>query len=317
MKIGILGVSNIAKTSALAMKQSGSEIVAVLSRDLDKAEKFKAELEARRAYDDLDAILADEEVDTVYVGLPNALHFEYAKKCLLANKNVLLEKPFTMTYKEALELKNIAVSRHLYLFETITTIYQPLVSSLKEKIEMIKPLHLAILNFTKYSSRYDDYLNGLNPNNFNPSMGGGALLDLNIYNLHLANLLFGRPLKAKYDANDQTGIDTSGIIHLKYPGLLVECIAGKDSDSESFVLISGEKGMIKVTGSPSIVKNYTFIDHNGNTESESDDTDPYVNEFKAMDRFIKKGAYKAHLELLDWTLNIMKQLDHIRSDKQI
>ncbi len=315
MKIGILGVSSIARTSALAMQESGSKIIAVLSRSLEKAEKFKDELGAKRAYDDLDQILSDEEVDTVYVGLPNSLHFEYAKKSLLANKNVLLEKPFTMTYKEALELKNLAISRHLYLFETIVTLYQPLVSEIKEKIEKIKPIHLAILNFTKYSSRYDDYLNGLNPNNFNKEMGGGAMLDLNIYNLHLANLLFGRPQKAKYEANDETGIDTSGVIHMKYPGLLVECIAGKDCDSESFALISGEKGMVKIEGSPSIVKNYTYIDHDGNKESKVDDTDSYVNEFKAMDRFIKKGAYKEHLDLLDWTLNIMKQVDELRSDK--
>lgn len=313
MRVAILGVSNIARNSAKAMIEAGMQIIAVLSRDIAKAEAFKVELGAMKAYDDYELLLEDEDIDTVYVGLPNSLHHEYAKKALMHKKNVLLEKPFTLRYSEALELKNLAVARHLYLFETITTLYQPLLADLHEDIAKIMPLHSVILNFSKYSAKYDEFLEGKLPNVFDEKMGGGAFYDLNIYNLHLAYDLFGRPKKAVYEANYQRAIDTSGVMTLSYQGFFVSAIAGKDAQSKPFALFSGEKGYIYLDGAPSIIKGYELHLKDQEPIVKKDDTNAYTNEFKVMERIFKKGLYKTHLDVLERSLQVMKVADELLS----
>ena len=314
IRVAILGVSKIATKSAAAMRNVGFKLQAVLSRDLKKAEGFKAQFDLESAYDDYDALLADPNIDVVYVGLPNTLHYEYAKKALLNGKSVFLEKPFTMDQGEALELKNIAVSRHLYLFETITTLYQPLLAKLNEDVKKLGPIHMSIFDFSKYSSKYDDFLAGNNPNIFNPKMGGGAMRDLGIYVLHLAYDLYGKPSAVKYTANYRDGVDTSSIAHLRYPGMICECICGKDACCESFGQIKGENGYIKINGSPSLVKSYEVHLKNGESYSFSDDTDAYENEYKVMRAIMKKDAYKVHLHLLTRSLDVMKLLDDVLKD---
>ena len=224
MKIGTLGTSFITESLIEAFLEAGNEVNAIHSRSIEKAEKLKEKYHAKKAYDDYDAMLKDEDVDTIYVGLPNALHYEYTKKALLNNKNVVLEKPFTATYEEALELRELAVQRHIYLFEAILTIHQPAVIQMKEDIKKLGALHLASFNFSKYSSKYDEFLSGKNPNIFNPEMAGGALMDMNIYNIHLSQYLFGKPLKYYYVANDEKGIDTSGVAILKYDNFIANLI---------------------------------------------------------------------------------------------
>ena len=92
-------------------------------------------------------------------------------------------------------------------------------------------------------------LKGEFANVFTTKFSGGALYDINIYNLHFVTGLFGKPEEVKYFANIAlNGIDTSGIVILKYPNFICECIGAKDAESPSFAIIQGEKGYIKVNG---------------------------------------------------------------------
>jgi predicted dehydrogenase len=101
------------------------------------------------------------------------------------------------------------------------------------------------LNFSQYSSRYDAFVAGKNPNLFNPDFSGGALMDLNYYNLCFAQRLFGEPEELRYFANKApNGIDISGVLILRYPGFIVNAVATKDSDSKNFVMIQGERGYL-------------------------------------------------------------------------
>ncbi|ADY84367.1 hypothetical protein [Lactobacillus delbrueckii] len=83
-------------------------------------------------------------------------------------------------------------------------------------LQLLGPVHVVSLNYTQYSSRYDRFLAGDISPAFNPRLGGGALLDLNVYNIHLAVSLFGAPLDVHYFPNLQKGVDTSGVLVLAY-----------------------------------------------------------------------------------------------------
>lgn len=97
------------------------------------------------------------------------------------------------------------------------------------------------MNYTQYSSRYDAFLEGKIAPVFDPNKDGGALMDLNIYNIHLLAALFGLPDKVQYYANMQKGVDTSGILHLSYPDKQASLTASKDSYVTPRSFIEGEK----------------------------------------------------------------------------
>lgn len=314
MKIGTLGTSFITESLIKAFLDSGNEVIAIHSRNMEKAVMLKEKYDALKAYDNYDEMLEDEDIDTIYVGLPNALHYEYTKKALLKDKNVILEKPFTSTYEEARELRDLAVERHLYLFEAILTIHQPAVKKLKYDISKIGKLHLASFNFSKYSSKYDEFLAGKNPNIFNPDMSGGALMDMNIYNIHLSQYLFGEPEECYYIANDEKGIDTSGVALLKYDNFIANLLTAKDSVSRSGGIIMGEKGCITFDEATSIISRYTITYKDGTKEEiDFNGNNSYVNETGAMKAIIDNNQYDEHIRLLDYTLEVMKTLSRVKN----
>ena len=318
MQIGTTGTSFITALLIEAFQGTGNTVVATQSRKIAKARELADKYSIEKAYDNYDEMLNDKDIDTIYIGLPNALHYEYAKRALNAGKNVLCEKPFTSTFAQAKELVELAKEKHLYLFETILTRHLPASALLKEKIEEIAPCRIAVFNFSKYSSKYDRFLNHEYTNIFNKDMAGGALMDLNIYNLHLAQYLFGKPEKTSYFGNIQRDVDTSGVSVLEYPGFLVNCIAAKDSDAESFGQIMGEKGYITFDAPASIFNKFKLVHHDGTIdEFAAGDENPYFYEARKFKEIIDNDDYEQHLRLLDETLEVMQILMSLYENKAI
>ena len=169
------------------------------------------------------------------------------KAALLAGKNVLCEKPFVPTVAEADELIALAKEKHLFLFEAITTAHHPNYALVKEHLPDIGPLRIVSCTFCQYSSRYDALLSGQVPPVFDPACCGGALMDLNLYNVHFVVGLFGEPMLVSYHPNlYRNGIDTSGILLLEYPDFLCQCTGAKDCAAPGSVQLVGEKGRILI-----------------------------------------------------------------------
>ena len=316
IRVAILGVSKIATKSAAAMRNVGFKLQAILSRDLKKAEGFKAQFDLESAYDDYDALLADPNIDVVYVGLPNTLHYEYAKKALLNNKHVSLEKPFTLRYAQAKELADIALVKHLYLFEAVTSIHQKNIQMLKGMIAEIAPLHLAQFNYSKVSRNYKSFKEGEMPNNFNYEMGGGALYDLGVYNIHMAYYLFGKPKYMNYMQNTIRGCDCSGAVTLKYDdGLVVSCLAGKDVFAPNGIVLMGEKGYIKTIDVPSKPTRFIIEKKDFHKESPAELTNPYITMLKVFKKIMEDEDYGRHQKFLDHTLEVMKIMDFLDENR--
>lgn len=236
------------------------ELTAILGTELDLPgmETLQATHNIKKIYTDLATCLADEEVDTVYVALPNHLHYTFAKEALKQGKHVICEKPFTLKKNELLELADIAKENNLILIEAINNQYLANYAAIKAQLADLGDLKLIECNYSQYSSRYDLFKEGTVLPAFNPKMGGGALMDINIYNIHFVVGLLGAPKEVHYFANIEQGIDTSGVLLLDYDQTKVICIGAKDSTATIRSTIQGTKGSIIVTGPTNVLDSYDY-----------------------------------------------------------
>lgn len=225
----------------------GIRLEAVYSRSREKGEALAETYGASKVYTDMDAFLADEDVNFVYIATPNLLHYPQAKKALLAGKNVLLEKPFCTKLEHAQELVDIARERNLILVDAVPTAFLPNLQILQEQLPKVGKIKLVMGNYSQYSSRYDQVLAGEKPNIFNPEYAGGCLMDINFYNVYLNVALFGKPAAAQYYPNIYPGLaDTSGVMVMQYDGFVSQNAGAKDTWGVNFFQIEGEKGYIYI-----------------------------------------------------------------------
>lgn len=250
MNIGMVGTGSIAHTMAKEFaRPTTMPVVAVCSRNADTgiAMAHEFHIPIPKVYTEYDEMLADSEVELVYIATPNSLHFEQAKAALLAGKHVLCEKPIVPTLAQLDELLGLAEERHLHLLEAITTIDHPNYGLAKLFAKEIGDIKTVSCTFCQYSSRYDAFMNGQTPPVFDPAYCGGALMDLNIYNIYFVVGLFGDPKAVHYYPNRHAnGIDTSGILILEYPNFVCQCTAAKDSSAHNSAQIIGTEGSILI-----------------------------------------------------------------------
>ena len=261
MKLAILGTGFIVKEGALRTLKEVPEIettaIFALPRSKEKATALAKEHSIPKVFTDYDELLADDDIDFVYVALINSVHYEYTKRALLAGKNVIVEKPFAATAAEVKELCDLALQKNLYVFEAVTLLYLPNFAAIKKELSKLGRIRAVTANYSQYSSRYDKYLQGEILPVFDPKLSGGALYDINIYNLNLIVGLFGAPVEVNYTANRGfNGVDTSGVLVLKYPDFFATALGAKDSESPGFAIIQGEKGWIKISGAPNELKRF-------------------------------------------------------------
>ena len=257
MNLGIVGAGMIVK-DFLSFTHELPEIKleAIVARNIENLKNLQSIYNIKEIFTDLDECLSSPSIDTIYVAVPNNLHYSVAKKALEAGKNVICEKPFTLDYNETVELFQLAESENLILIEAITNQYLPNYLEIKENLSQIGNIRLVECNFSQLSSRYEAFKKGIIAPVFDKNQGGGVLGDLNIYNIHFVVGLFGVPKNSEYYPNIVREVDTSGILILEYDEFKVVCIAAKDTYNNSYANIQGDKGLIKVIGTLNEVPNY-------------------------------------------------------------
>ena len=307
MKLGIIGSGMIVKDFlSFAHELLEIKLEAITARNIKNLKELQSKYNINNIYTDINLCLENKEVDTIYVAVPNNLHYSVAKKALEAGKNVICEKPFTLKYDEAVELFEIAEDKGLVLIEAITNQYQKNYLDIKDNIDNIGEIRLVECNFSQLSSRYEAFKNGILAPVFDKSKGGGVLGDLNIYNIHFVVGLFGKPNKVHYSPNIVNDVDTSGILLLEYDNFKVVCIAAKDTFNNSYVNIQGDQGIIKVIGPTNEVPNYSiqtkdnFINENNNIHSHR-----MFAEFKKFVEVINNKDFKFMNNQKEHTLNVM------------
>jgi predicted dehydrogenase len=314
MKLGVVGNGGIVQSALGHLKDAKIEVPALWCRN----EKNGIPLQEQygfQLYTDYDAFLKDPSFDTVYIGLINSIHYEYAMRAIDAGKNVILEKPFTSRYGETLQLIEEAEEKGVLLFEAILSRYSKNYEILMSHLEDIGDLKLIIGNFSKTSSRYADYEKGIVKPAFSLEGSGGALYDINVYNIHTIVGMFGLPRKLNYVANKGfNGIDTSGILTMEYDSFKAVCIGTKDSVSPNTTILQGTKGYIEIPCRPGVFRNMTL--HRNDQDpvplGAADEGNPMYNEFLAIQEAVDSHDTAKAAYWLVRTRQVMSILDQAR-----
>ena len=315
IRLGTIGsgpiVHNILKNVA---RTEGIRLEAAYSRTAEKAQAIADKYGTKKIYTDMDAFLADEEINFVYIATPNLLHYPQAKKALLAGKNVILEKPFTTKLEHARELVNIADEKGLILIDAVPTAFLPNLQILKEQLPRIGRLKLVMGNYSQYSSRYDAVLAGEKPNIFNPEYAGGCLMDINFYNVYLNVALFGRPLEAKYYPNLYPGLcDTSGTVIMAYDGFVSQNAGAKDTWGVNFFQIEGEKGYIYIPDGPQRLLEVRVVTKSGEERYNlQPNPDRWFYEIQNLTKLVLADDREAINRRLDTMLTVIDTMEQAR-----
>ena len=265
MKLGIIGAGLIVEEFLPKLVQIEQlEILGIQSvpSDMDKLKQWCTRYNIPLATSDFEE-LSQSGIDTVYIAVPNFLHVSFVEKALNSGLNVIV-------------------------FEAITTRYFKTYQKIREWLPKIGQIKLVESKYSQYSRRYDAFQKGEILPVFDPAKAGGAMMDLNLYNLHFVMGLFGQPDNQHYFANVERGIDTSGVAVLNYPDFIAVCTAAKDSKGKSGSLIQGTKGYIETTLSPNLVGEVKLVLNDGSKESFDDGLSQarLIPEFQAFVKMI-------------------------------
>nr|WP_297706657.1 Gfo/Idh/MocA family oxidoreductase [uncultured Butyrivibrio sp.] len=243
-KIAIMGTGKIASIMADTIKSTkGVVCYAVGSRNQETANKFASEYGIKKAYGSYAELVSDPKVDLVYVATPHSEHYENVKLALSAGKNVICEKAFMLNERQAKEIFEYAESKKLFVTEAMWTRYMPMRAKLNEVIgsNVIGEPTMLTANLG-YNISAKDRINL-------PELGGGALLDLGVYTLNFASMVFGNDVTdiASICTFNNLGMDMQDSITLRYKdGKMAVLNATALGLSDRSGVIYGSKGYIVV-----------------------------------------------------------------------
>ena len=185
---GLIGPGRFAQQFAAQLREvPRANLIAVASRNLDRSKAFAEEFGFKRAYGDYESIFSDEEVDIIYIVVPHTFHRQLAEQAIHSDKAVLCEKPLTPTAEDTRNLISLAKDKDVFLMEAMKTGFLPAIRKAKQWIEegAIGTPQILKADFC--------FLGSQDPKDrlLNPDLAGGAILDVGIYPLYLAQNLFG------------------------------------------------------------------------------------------------------------------------------
>lgn len=253
LRWGILGAGRIAGVFARALAQSRTgELLAIGSRSQESADRFGEEFGVPRRYAPYEALLADPEVQAVYIATPHPTHAEWAIAAAKAGKHILCEKPLTMNYAEAVEVIEAARRHDVFLMEAFMYRCHPQTARLVELIRAGALGRVGVIQATFSFKGPEDPT----ARHLNKDLGGGGILDVGCYPVSMARLLAGaalgtgvaEPLEVQGTGHlGDTGVDDYALACLRFPeGILAQLATGVRLRQENVVRVFGSEGMVYV-----------------------------------------------------------------------
>ena len=277
----ILGSGLIATEFAQALLNVHGEIYAVGSRTLEKAEAFAKKYQVQKAYGSYDELLADSNVDVVYISTPHCNHYEYIMKSLHQNKHVLCEKAITVSSSELKEITELAATKNLVVSEAMTIYHMPLYEKLKQVVQTGKLGTLKMVNVSFGSCKEYDVTNRF----FSPDLAGGALLDIGTYALSFARFfLSAQPHEVLTTVKKfETGVDEqSGIILKNDADEMAVVTLTMRAKMPKRGVVAGDLGFITVDNFPRATRAMiTYLD--GTTEVVEAGVEAKALEYEILD----------------------------------
>lgn len=277
LSLDIVGAGMIVKEVLPVLEALNIPVHCVYAR---REESFTAlERPELTYYSDYAEMLANSPATAVYLGITNEAHYDFAVQAIQAGKHLIIEKPLCPQLNQVEELLSLAQQQGVWVIEAVTTYALPNYARVAQLLERIGPLTFVNLNFSQYSSRYDRFLQGDIAPAFSLARAGGALMDLNVYNLHFLTGLFGSAQEFSYTPNIVNDVDTSGMLHLTYEACQAVAIASKDCNAPIKFLAQGQYGYIYSNDSCNILDTLYYVGNDGVQEeyTNTQDLDPQAD----------------------------------------
>ena len=312
LRVGIIGTGWIAEKAAITLNGLGEcQAYAVGSRSIDKAEAFAAKWGIAKAYGSYAELIADADVDLVYVGTPHSHHYDVTRQALLADKPCLVEKAFMANRREAAEILQLAHERQVFIAEAIWTRYQPAVGIIRNLIGSGRIGTPRLLTATL------GYSMGDKPRIMRADLCGGALLDLGVYALNFARMFFPADIVSMESqcVKSQSGMDLPNAITLVLAdGMLCNLQSSAACVGDNIGVIAGTEGNLIIDN----INNPQRITVNGpdrtyvETINVPQQITGYEYQFQACRQALIDGLTEPREMPHEETLYIMQLMDTLR-----
>ena len=312
LRVGIIGTGWIAEKAAITLAGlSMCEAYAVGSRTQEKADEFARKWDVKKAYGSYAELMADPDVDLVYVGTPHSHHYDVTREALLAGKPCLVEKAFMANRREAKEIIDLAHEQKVFLAEAIWTRYQPVVNMVRELINSGRIGTPRLLTATL------GYSMGDKPRIMRADLCGGALLDLGVYALNFVRMFFPADIVSidSQCVKSKTGMDlTNAITLVLADGMLCNLQSSAACVGDNIGVIAGTEGNLIIDN----INNPQTITVNGpdrtyiETIRVPQQITGYEYQFVACRQALIDGLLEPLEMPHDETLYIMELMDGLR-----
>lgn len=267
VRFGIFGTNFISDRFAEAVNMSGvAEVTAVCSRTTEAACRFAQAHQIPLTFTEREAFFRCAEVDAVYIAVPNALHAPFTVEALSHGKHVLCEKPIALSVAEMQHMQACAKENGKLLMEAMRPYFDPAMQTVRALLPRLGRLRYGRLEFSQYSSRYDKFKAGEILRAFDPAYGNAALMDIGIYPISVAAMLFGKPQAAAGTSLFlPNGFEGLGTATLTYKDMLVDVVYSKITQGCVPSALVGENGTLTVD-SMNAPAEIVLITRDGKTE---------------------------------------------------
>jgi predicted dehydrogenase len=310
---GILATGGIARAFTSDLVLNGFSVQAVGSRSQESADAFAAEYGIPTAHPSYEALVADPDVDIVYISTPHPFHADNAALALNAGKHVLIEKPITLNAREARGIMDLAKAKNLLVLEAMWTRFLPHMIRVREILAAgtLGDVHTLILDHTQ--DLPDDPEHRIN----SLALGGGALLDLGIYPISFASDVFGRPETILASASfKDTGADAQVATIFRYPGgQIASTLSASDTKGPNTASILGTEGRIDIDAVWYSPTSFRVLNSSNEVLEEFDsEVRGRGMHFEAAEaeQLIRAGRISGDILSTDESVAIMETLDIIR-----
>ncbi len=314
MRVGIIGAGWIAEKAAITLNGlQNCQAYAIGSRSLEKAEAFARQWNIPKAYGSYDELIADADIDLIYVATPHSHHYDVTRKALQADKPCLVEKAFMANYREAKEIVDLARSRKVFLAEAIWTRYQPALSMVRKLIADGRIGTPRLITATL------GYSMGKKERIYRPDLCGGALLDLGVYALNFVRMFTDSDIVSMDGkcVKSDTGMDiTNAITLVLSDGILANVQSSASCVGDNIGVIAGPEGNLIIDN----INNPQKITVNTRDRVFVEDIHVpqqitgYEYQFLACRQALIDGLLEPREMPLEETLYIMQLMDRLRQD---
>lgn len=311
---GLIGTGEIAGEMADALQRENGSVYAVAARDEAKTKIFAAQHHVTNVYKNADELIADPQVDIVYIATPHIFHYQYIKQALLAGKHVFAEKAITVSAAQFDEVQALAQEKGLILTEGLTLLHMPLYDEVHKLIADGKIGQVKLVQVNFGSLKDVDLGNRF----FNKKLAGGALYDIGGYATAFARTFLSDQPNVTLSSVKffETGVDEmSGIVMKNANQQMAVMALSLRAKQPKRGVISGTKGYIEISNYPRATR--AEITYTGDAHAETtatltagDSRDALIYEVRDMQRYVEMGHDEGQLSV---SRDVSHLMDSIRN----